>query len=356
MNDEAQAEMQDQGRLQNSQENQGRSRDGVAPEVPARGANERAEGSDEQPVDERLQTPQSEGVHWRFTINFAGANGRAERDARWETLRGELDVLHGSGDVVYAVCGKEVGAAGTPHIQGHIRFKKKKRFGAAKKCIDPRAWIANSRFPDQSVQYCKKDGEYFEIGEWTKSNQGQRTDLEAAKRTLDGGASLKEFQDAHFKEWCKYGRNIEGYMKTHSKKRQHDDEVQVHWYWGDAGTGKTYRVHQLENAFEEPERLWIAIDNTFKWFDGYDGHEAVLFDDFDRIDPDYLSVFKKCLDRYNYRVQVKGGSTVWIPKRIYFTSNRDLEDVINELPECHRQAIRRRFAKVEHFVDLMQHQ
>lgn len=309
---------------------------------------------EERPVDERLQTPQSEAVNWRFTINFAGDDGMATRDQRITSLRDELLRLHEAGEVVYAVLGREVGESGTPHIQGHVRFKKKKRFARVKTIIDQRAWLATASKPSASIKYCKKDGNFVEIGQEPRSNQGHRKDLEEAKQTMDTGCSLKDFQEQHFGVYMKYGRNAEAYLRSHAPKRTFgEDGLQVHWYWGAAGTGKTYKVHLLEDAFENPDNLWIAFDNKMKWFDGYDGQPAVLFDDFDHIDPEFLDNFKKCTDKYGYRFQSKGSTIQWRPQRIYFTSNRDLEDVINELREEHQGAIRRRFTKIVHFTDLM---
>lgn len=304
-----------------------------------------------QRVNRQSESTQSEARHWRFTINFAGNDGRDKREECIGILNEQFTTAEREGTIIYAIMGREMGESGTHHIQGHVYFSKKKRFMAAKTLIDRRAWLATARFPKESVEYCKKDGEFIEIGKWT-SNQGKRNDLAGARELLDTGCSIKEFQEAYFDVWVKYPSGIQGYMKAHAKKRVLEEPLEVHWYWGKAGTGKTHKVHELEEAFERPENLWIAMDNTFKWFDGYDGHEAVLFDDFDHIDTEHLSVFKKCLDKYNYRVQVKGGSVAWVPLRIYFTSNRSLEEVIEDLQECHHEAIRRRFTKIIEFTNL----
>lgn len=55
------------------------------------------------------------------------------------------------------------------------------------------------------------------------------------------------------------------------------------------------------------------------WFDGYDGHDCVLFDDF--TGDIKFCYFLQVIDRYLPRVPVKGGFTPWTPKRIYITSN-----------------------------------
>ena len=85
-------------------------------------------------------------------------------------------------------------------------------------------------------------------------------------------------------------------------------------YWGATGTGKTRTAYA-----ENPDLYRVS---SYKWFDGYDGEECVLFDEFR---PDNMS-FEKLLeitDGYGVRFEVKGGFTYFNPKKIIFTSNVD---------------------------------
>lgn len=60
----------------------------------------------------------------------------------------------------YAVVGQEVGEKGTPHLQGYIEFKTKKRpikiFG-----IKRIHWEVAKFSKEHNTNYCKKDGKYF---------------------------------------------------------------------------------------------------------------------------------------------------------------------------------------------------
>lgn len=68
-----------------------------------------------------------------------------------------------------------------------------------------------------------------------------------------------------------------------------------------------------------------VMDSTFwtpgdyEWFDGYNGQEIVLFDDYRGEYP--IQLFLKLTDRYAMSVKVKGGFTNWCPRKIYITSN-----------------------------------
>lgn len=87
------------------------------------------------------------------------------------------------------------------------------------------------------------------------------------------------------------------------------------------------------------------------WFDGYEGQENVLFDDF------HGGVFKlpyllKLLDRYPMRVPVKGGFVQWKPRRIFITSNIDPDLWFSNANREHVAALNRRFTETFYFSTL----
>ncbi len=84
-------------------------------------------------------------------------------------------------------------------------------------------------------------------------------------------------------------------------------------YWGHTGTGKTRLAHILTKR-----RAWVSPSNV--WFDGYEGQEDVIFDDFSSEDMN-RGMFLRLFDRYPMTVPVKGGFVNWTPKRAFITSN-----------------------------------
>lgn len=73
-----------------------------------------------------------------------------------------------------------------------------------------------------------------------------------------------------------------------------------------ANTGKCYR------ALNTP---------GMRFFDGYADHESVLIDDFEPKNCPFRWLLQ-LLDIYPLDVEVKGGSTRWIPKKIYITHEK----------------------------------
>lgn len=93
----------------------------------------------------------SQSKHWCFTIN----NPTPEDEARLQALA-----------TTYLVYGREVGAAGTPHLQGYVAFPDRKRFGQVRTYLGGQAHVERCRgTPAQAATYCKKDGDFFERGE-----------------------------------------------------------------------------------------------------------------------------------------------------------------------------------------------
>lgn len=82
------------------------------------------------------------------------------------------------------------------------------------------------------------------------------------------------------------------------------------------------------------------------WFDGYDGEESILFDDFVGGPP--VTLMLQILDIYPLRVEVKGGTVQakWV--RVYITSNLEVREWWDGsmYPE-HRAALERRLTRVE---------
>lgn len=93
-------------------------------------------------------------------------------------------------DSVYGIAGFEVGENGTPHIQGYVYFENKKSFDAIKDYI-PTAHVEDQKgTPSQASVYCKKDGDYYEVG--VLPVKGSRTDIKVIHQMCVDGVSPEE--------------------------------------------------------------------------------------------------------------------------------------------------------------------
>lgn len=217
--------------------------------------------------------------------------------------------------VVLLFFGVHVGEELTPPLcvvclmQGYVRFRQPAGVSKLQEAF-PGVHAEGARGrEDQCIAYCTKEASRFadpvRFGDFAKP--GARRDLEVIKeRVLTTGrvdidtVQQCSYQDLRFAELlCKYTKAKRNWPMT------------VLWFHGGTGTGKT------RTAFETYPNAWMSGRNL-KWWDGYDGHEEVIVDDFRR---DFCTFHEllRILDRYPYRVEIKGGSKQLLAKVIVVT-------------------------------------
>lgn len=119
-------------------------------------------------------------------------------------------------------------------------------------------------------------------------------------------------------------------------------EKQVSVYWGATGTGKSRR------AWSEAGFTAFPKDPNTKFWDGYNGHEFVVIDEYRGNIA--ISNLLRWFDRYPVCVEIKGGATVLKATRIWITSNLHPRDWYATLDSATYQALERRLA-ITHFSD-----
>ena len=227
----------------------------------------------------------------------------------------------------YIIFGKEVGASGTPHLQGMVVFLNPISFSSMKKKI-PKAHLEPTKIQHASMEYCKKEDDFFEDG--IPPKQGQRTDIEEVKEIMkDGGNIRSVIEHASSYQAIKYA---EIRMKHFETPRSHKPYVK--WLYGSTGVGKS------KQAYEETEGhdTYTAM-STGRWFEGYDGHTHVIIDD---IRKDFMKFHEllRLLDRYEMRIECKGGSRQFVATNITITSCYHPKDLF-ETREDINQLLRR---------------
>lgn len=258
---------------------------------------------------------------WCFTLNNYA-------DAELSSLRGLAT------DVSYLILGAEVGEQGTPHIQGFVCLKGPLSFNRFKAKLPPRCHIEPMRGThQQAAEYCKKDGHFDEYG--TLPAPGTRTDLRELVERARACKRLSTIANEFPEMFIRYGRGIQTWATTSELLGEREWRTNVTVICGPPGTGKS------RMAFDKGSIIGrIYYKPNGEWWDGYDGQETVIFDDFYGNYP-FHDLLKVC-DRYPHRVPIKGGFTQFLAKEIFFTSNRIIHSWYNWEKVGEAQALYRR--------------
>lgn len=200
----------------------------------------------------------------------------------------EYNALMNSPTPTFIILGKEIGASGTPHLQGYLELAKRQSLEPLRNSLNiPRVHLEISRgSQQQAIDYCKKDGDWAERGQ--KMIQGKRSDLDEVVDRLKSGDTLRQIWENHSKTMILHHRGIEeAYRKLspnqQKKKKTHPIEsfsLQLiqNWektqvFWGAPGVGKTcYAVALL------PKALIVShLDDLLNYDEEI--HEGIIFDD-----------------------------------------------------------------------------
>lgn len=167
-------------------------------------------------LDVVLKTSMSRAKNWCFTLN--------------NYTQADVDRLANLGtSAAYVVFGREVGENGTPHLQGFIAFDERKRLQQVKAVIGGNPHVEVARNIPAAIQYCKKDGDFEEVGE-LPGGQGRRSDLDSFKEAVKGGLmSLKEIRETHSEVYSKHRRFVYEYLADHSPDKVLEDHVKTPW-------------------------------------------------------------------------------------------------------------------------------
>lgn len=287
------------------------------------------------------------GKYWCYTINNPTDEDLAPPESEFS----------------YHVCGKEVGEVGTPHYQGYICMNDRRSLQTMKVMM-PRAHLELARGTHkQASDYCKKGQQSSE--EWKSHgilgpNYGKNADFFELgelplERGVAGGQKVKRDWETAW-DLAKAGdiESIDAAIRfpyyNAAKRIKQDyqrpagslDAVCGVWYVGPPNTGKSFMAREKFPA------LYDKACN--KWWDGYQGEDVVLLDDFDVNHKVLGHHLKRWADRYSFPAEHKGTTTQIRPKKIIVTSNYHISEIFFEDPVL-VAALQRRFV-VEEFTEV----
>lgn len=239
--------------------------------------------------------------------------------------------FHIGSECIYGIIGREVGEHGTPHLQGYCEYRNPRSFKGLKE-IFTRAHIEKKRGTNvQAADYCKKDLDFWESGTLEPESQGKRGDLQAISEHIQDNNGIRDMIECNLITSAQHLNVSEKLMKYMEPQR--DRKPLIYWLFGPSGSGKT------RAAIDACVKPWIA-NGSLQWFDGYDGQEDVIFDDFRTSDVDFHMLLR-LLDRYPINVPIKGAYRAFKPLRIFITTPQSITETYNWIGEDVQQLHRR---------------
>lgn len=201
---------------------------------------------------------------------------------------------------------------GRLHCQGYFRYTSSVAVSRARGVFPTHDHVEVAKGTEaDNIAYCSKSATRvagpFSFG--SPAAPGKRNDFVVVRELIAEGKTVSQIIDVATS--YQSVRTAELIKKYKEKPRDPNHPPDVRWYHGKTGTGKTRAA-----VSEFPDAWLSACDG--QWFDGYDGHACAVIDDFRRGFTSWSSLLR-LLDRYPYRVMVKGGSRQWVPSVIIIT-------------------------------------
>ena len=240
------------------------------------------------------------------------------------------------------------------HLQGYTALKKKRRLSSIfDKILCVWADGAGSSYSIwpfvkpalysawHNKRYCEKDGEGFTLGEaatWDEENlkalgnsQGKRTDIEEMAKDFRANPWESKLTKARKfpNQFCNYNRafdklltlerDYQYHSEYHTSERKNNMKNYV--YYGPAGCGKSHTVEEeVKLILRDNPHLRVYYKTIQKWWEGYDGEEIVVIDDFRSSMP--FSELLNMMDGKPFRREAKGTSICLRANHIFFTTPR----------------------------------
>jgi len=188
-------------------------------------------------------------------------------------------------DCNVCVFGEEVGEQGTPHLQGHITFKRNYRLTALKKLHNSTHWEV-AKCGDFNYEL-KGDNVFIK----DNRKQGHRSDLDEIAERISKGESVTEVGKAFPGQYIRYWKGIQELARLYevkTEKASFDHMDCCEWVGlrgcefenseviiGASGTGKT---QYALSHFDRP--LVVSHIDDLKDFKPNE-HDGIVFDDMD---------------------------------------------------------------------------
>lgn len=213
----------------------------------------------------------------------------------------------------------ETGAEnGFLHWQVLACFNNRVRLSAVKHVFGEQAHCELSRSEAANLYVWKEEtrvaGTQFELGA-LPLNRNNPDDWKRVKQLAKEG----KLEDIPEDIYIRFYRTLKTIKRDFMVAPANLENVCGVWIHGPPGVGKSHKARQdYPNAYLKP---------CNKWWDGYQEHENVILDDFDKNHECLGHHLKIWTDKYSFIAETKGGAMQIRPKKVVVTSNYTIDQI-----------------------------
>lgn len=282
--------------------------------------------------------------NWCFTINAT-----PEEAVQWDTATADapaplqIDADAGIRYLLYQL--ERAPTTGQLHLQGFVTYSQVHSLAQVKVTLhhDTAHVEKMQGTVQQSIDYCTKSTTKV-AGPWSvgtpPTGQGHRTDLDEVTAAIKSGASKRKICEDFPVAAVKYSKGLD-YLRHTLDSCPKWRNLTVWWVWGKTGTGKT---RMAMDSVDDPTKIHI-VHSDGQWWDGYDGQDSILFDDF--YGQIKLCTMLRYLDGHPLQLPIKGGFVYAKYTKVWITSNVHYQDIYKneKIPDEARLAFERRITE-----------
>jgi len=263
--------------------------------------------------------------NWLCTLNNPEASG--------ETY---LKGLYEHTGATY-VCGQlEKGSEGTPHLQFFVNFQKTARISKITG-YDKRVHCEAVKVNNGADTYCMKTDTRVE-GPWEFGERPHKRNSKVDWDLIKAQAQSGDLDSIPGQIFVTHYPKLKQIAKDYMRLPEPTPHLKGIWFVGQSGCGKSKLARE-----RYPDHYPKTCN---KWWDGYQGQQAVIMDDFD---PKIAQVMgsqklKVWTDHYPSILETKGGGVAALYKWFIVTSQYSIEECFPD-PED-QEALKRRFKVV----------
>jgi len=264
----------------------------------------------------------------RFMITDNGVGGAEPTILHF--VQGLIDGRGTPGNLRYFIGQPERGEQGRLHHQCYCEFTTATRFEAVKRYFGlNHLHVEAARTQEEAIAYCSKEdtrvGPCISWGTPAVAGRKRPCQDDALRQVHDDyitGTSLNESFYKHPKAFIAYQRVAPMLSAERHRDAPYFRRVRAEAWIGPPGTRKTSTAYsEAPNLYRPPLR---TSESGSIWFDGYQGQDTLLLDDFEGWLP--YDVLLQILDPYPLTLQIKGGTVQANFSRVILTSNKEIEE------------------------------